>query len=157
MNAARSVALGGLMAGVLDLTAAFVQSGLRGATPVRVLQSIAAGWLGRAAFQGGWKSAALGFFTHFSIATGAALVYCLVAADVPALSRNFVPSGATYGIVVYLFMYGVVLPSSAIHFNFSAQPYSAMGTAILIHVICVGLPIAFACRIGSGGFGSARK
>jgi uncharacterized membrane protein YagU involved in acid resistance len=146
MSSVRSVALGGVLAGVLDLTAAFVQSGLRAATPLRVLQSIAAGWLGRAAFQSGWKSAALGFLTHFLIATGAAVVYCVAAAYVAALSRRFVSWGAIYGIVVYLFMYAVVLPLSAIHFNFLAQPFSAMGTAMLIHVTCVGLPIAFACR-----------
>ena len=44
---------GGLLAGGLDITAAFVIYGVRGATPVRILQSIASGLLGVAAFQGG--------------------------------------------------------------------------------------------------------
>jgi hypothetical protein len=48
-----AIVWGGLPAGGLDITAAFVIYGLRGASPVRILQSIASGLLGAAAFQGG--------------------------------------------------------------------------------------------------------
>jgi len=40
---ARAILWGGLAAGALDITAAFVVYGLRGATPLRILQSIASG------------------------------------------------------------------------------------------------------------------
>ncbi|MCU1262873.1 MAG: hypothetical protein JWO80_5758, partial [Bryobacterales bacterium] len=51
---------GGLIAGILDITDALVFFGLRGAKPIRILQSIAAGLLGPKAFKGGVGTAALG-------------------------------------------------------------------------------------------------
>ena len=52
----------------------------------------------------------------------------------------------SYGIVVYLFMYGVVLPLSAYHLKFFTQPATAALTGALIHTFCVGLPIALCAR-----------
>src|SRR5438270_8960858 len=69
---------GGLACGVFDITQAMVafylQSGLK---PMTVLQSVASGLLGRASFQGGTKSAALGAFLHFFIAFSWAAIYYL--------------------------------------------------------------------------------
>jgi len=71
----RAVVFAGLLAGVLDLTAAFAFSALRGVRPVRVLKFIASGLLGPAAYQGGALTAALGLALHFVIALGGAAVY----------------------------------------------------------------------------------
>jgi hypothetical protein len=49
-----------LVVGALDAIDAVVFFGLRGVTPIRIAHSIAAGLLGRAAFQGGLATAALG-------------------------------------------------------------------------------------------------
>src|SRR5215213_7157367 len=59
-RAARAIVWGGLLAGLGDTTFAFVVSGLRGVGPVRVLQSVAGGLLGRAAAEGGLATGALG-------------------------------------------------------------------------------------------------
>jgi hypothetical protein len=59
-KAFRVILIGGLIAGTLDILAAFIQSGLRGVTPMRVLQAIASGLLGADSFQGGFATAALG-------------------------------------------------------------------------------------------------
>lgn len=48
----QAILWGGLIAGALDITAACITSSLRGVTPVRVLQSVASGVLGAAAFKG---------------------------------------------------------------------------------------------------------
>ena len=45
---------GGLACGILDITQAFVAWGLRGAKPIRILQSVASGLLGAKAYVGGW-------------------------------------------------------------------------------------------------------
>ena len=67
--AGRALLYGTLAVGVLDLLDAFVFFGLRsGVQPIRILQSIAAGLLGRASFTGGWPTAALGLVLHFFIA-----------------------------------------------------------------------------------------
>lgn len=49
----RALLVGTLAVGVLDILDAIVFFALRGAQPIRILQSIAAGLLGRAAFAGG--------------------------------------------------------------------------------------------------------
>jgi len=64
------VLLGGLAVGVLDITDAMLFWWFRaGLTPVRIVQSVAAGLIGReAAASGGLASAVLGAVLHFSIA-----------------------------------------------------------------------------------------
>ena len=66
------VLAGGLVAGALDLTFAFLFYWPQGATPLRILQGIASGVLGRDSFEMGLASAALGAFFHFFISVCAA-------------------------------------------------------------------------------------
>lgn len=138
------VLVGGLLAGVLDILGAFIVYGLRGVRPVRILQSIASGLLGVAAFQGGVKTAALGLALHFLIATVAAGVYFLGSLILPVLVRRAVVWGALYGVVVYVFMNFVVLPLSAV----PKRPFAPSLAAVIlgVHVVCVGIPIALAVR-----------
>src|SRR4029453_18169089 len=70
----QGVVWGGLAVGVLDTLLAV---GLYKVTPFVVYQSVAGGLLGRATYQGGWATAALGMFLHFFIATTAAAVYTI--------------------------------------------------------------------------------
>ncbi|HEY7697896.1 MAG TPA: hypothetical protein VIE88_05735, partial [Vicinamibacteria bacterium] len=109
----RAVLKGGFLAGILDITAAFVVYGFRGVTPVRILQSIAAGLLGADALAGGLATAALGGLLHFIIATGWTAVYFALSRKLDVLLRRPVLSGIAYGVVVYFIMNLVVLPLSA--------------------------------------------
>jgi len=109
-----AIVWGGLLAGGLDITAAFVIYGVRGASPVRILQSIASGLLGAAAFQGGRETAALGALLHFLIALVAAAVYYAASRKLGVLLGRPVVSGLLYGVAVYVFMNFVVLPLSAV-------------------------------------------
>src|SRR5258705_3595129 len=69
-NAYQIILLGGLIAGTLDLTAACVTAWLRASvSPVRVMQSIAAGLLGAASYTGGTKTAGLLVALQFLILT----------------------------------------------------------------------------------------
>ena len=141
----QAILLGGLGAGVLDFTAACVTNASRGVTPMRIGQSIASGLLGRAAFNGGYKTAALGVLLHFVIALGAATVFCFAGARLHWLLERPWLIGALFGIAVFWFMQLIVLPLSAISFkqNFSWQ---AVATGMIVHIICVGWPIALAAR-----------
>ncbi len=132
---------GGLIAGVLDITDAFVFFGLRGAKPVRILQTIASGLLGSPAYKGGWRTAALGLALHFFIASSAATVYYLASRKFSLLTEHFVICGLVYGLGVYLFMNLVVLPLSAV----SRGPMDTLGliNGVLAIMLLVGLPIAF--------------
>ncbi len=135
----------GVIAGALDLAAACVQAFLAGRTPVRMLQGIASGWLGRASFQAGGWSAALGFVTHFFIATTAAAIYWAASRRLPALVRRAWLFGALYGVAVYAIMYELVIPLSAIHRRLPRSPQDLL-VGLLIHVVCVGWPIALTLR-----------
>lgn len=146
-RAMQAILAGGLAAGTLDILAAFINSGLRGVGPQRVLHTIAGGLIGRAAaIEGGMKTAALGLALHFLIATTAAAVYYAASRKLPVLHRRVVVCGMLYGVAVYLFMYMVVLPLSALQTKFFNQPATSILTGVLIHIFCVGLPIALAIR-----------
>jgi hypothetical protein len=53
-------------------------------------------------------------------------------------------SGVFYGVAVYFFMNRVVVPlSGAIKYPFSSQ---LLVVGVVIHIFCVGLPIALVVR-----------
>jgi hypothetical protein len=107
------------------------------------MHSIASGLLGAAAFQGGFKTAALGVALHFLIAFGAAVVYYGLSRKLNFLVRQTIVCGLIYGVAVYGFMNLIVLPLSAIPFKPSYAP-AVLITGLVIHMLCVGLPIALA-------------
>lgn len=144
-KAYRAILRGGLLAGTLDILAAFINSGLRGVGPTRVLQAIASGLLGRDAFNGGFATAALGLVLHFFIATTATAFYYAVSRKLKVLVDHAVVCGLAYGIPVYLVMNLVVLPLSAVPFK-PPHTLDAVVTAALILMFCVGLPIALIVR-----------
>jgi hypothetical protein len=143
---AHPIIVGGIAAGVLDILAAFAFRGLYGVSPVRVLQGIASGLLGPAAFQGGLPAALLGLALHFVIAFGAAAVYYAASRVLPVLVQRAVLSGMAYGVLVHLFMNQIVLPLSRV--SFRTPPWSFVLVMIAIHMLFVGLPIALAVRRG---------
>lgn len=143
----RPILLGGLLAGTLDILAALTQTLLRGGTPQRLLQSIASGILGRRAFEGGWWTAMLGLEAHFTIALGAATTFVLASRVWPWLTANWRLTGAAYGICVWATMTFVIVPLSAVPFTVT-RTVTGVTTAMLIHITCVGLPIAWAARRG---------
>ena len=132
----------GLTVGVLDGIAATVSTVVRGGSPIRVFQYIASGMLGQSAFQGGWATFVLGLLLHFVIAFGASIVFISAARFVTWLSRiPFYLSGPVYGVLVYFIMRDVVIPMSLVtRLNYNA---SASAIGIVIHILFVGIPIAF--------------
>ncbi len=133
---------GGLIAGALDLTAAFVSSWLRaGVGPVRVMQSIASGLLGASSYTGGAQTAVLGVALHFLIATVATAVFYVAARRLKFLLEHAIIAGLLYGVAVYLFMNFVVLPLSAVPQR-GAPPLSGRIIGLFIIMFCVGLPIS---------------
>ncbi|HYP07367.1 MAG TPA: hypothetical protein VER03_14135 [Bryobacteraceae bacterium] len=142
----RAIAIGGLVSGVLDISAAITQYGLRGVPAARILQSVAAGLLGRAAYAGGAATAMLGLALHFVIAFGATAVYYSASRRMPLLTRHAVPAGMLYGMVVFFFMNRIVVPLSNFPGGGGAFNLQAALPQIAIHMLCVGLPIALAVR-----------
>ena len=150
MPAMKAFVLGGLTVGVLDLLDAFMFFGLRsGVSPSRILQSIASGLLGRASYEGGIVTAALGLVLHFVIAFGIVGTLFLVARGVPSLTRRPFLTGPLYGLVAYTVMNFVVLPLSAIRGGGLAAG-GVLVNGLLIHAFGVGLPAALFARAAFG-------
>ena len=143
----RYVVLGGLAAGVLDLIYICSLWAFRGVSPVRILQAIAAGWLGHdQAVAGGYASALLGLVSHFSIAVAMAFAYGAVALRIPALIRHPYRFGALYGLLLYALMTYVVVPLSAAGTG-HAPAWQWINLAhIAAHMLLVGIPCALAAR-----------
>ena len=145
-NSALGILWGGLIAGMMDITAAILTWKIKAnAPPIRVLQGVASGWTGRdAAIAGGWRTAMLGLAFHFLIAFTATTVFYLASRKIGFLLSNVWAAGVLYGIAVYGFMYWVVVPLS----NVTRRPFSweVTITAIITHIVCVGLPIALSVK-----------
>jgi hypothetical protein len=138
----RAIFWGGLACGVLDISVALVVYGLMGTSPMVLLHFIASGALGMRSFYGGAPTAALGFFFEFVISTSAAAVYVTASRVLPVLVERPLICGPAYGVAVYYLMNLLVVAHSAA----PQQPFSLrqMIVGVIIHICCVGTPIALA-------------
>ncbi len=143
-NRTKAIVSAGTICGVLDITAALVVYGAMGAKPLRLLQGIAGGVLGPSTYKGGLATALLGLALHFVIAFGAATVFYLASRGIRFLLDQAVLSGVLYGIAVYFFMQRIVLPLSKANGNPFSLKFMIIG--VMIHICCVGLPIALSVR-----------
>jgi len=139
-----------LLVGVLDITAACINAGVAyGFGPLRLLKGVAGGLLGRSAIEGGFATAALGLAMHFTMALTVTTIFY-------ALSRRLPLPQKLWGVVAVGLLYGAAV--FAVN-NFATAPFLSwvrslyLHTPILfrppmgwwqliIHLFCVGLPIA---------------
>jgi len=137
-----TAALGGGVGGLLDIIYAIVLWGfILGGSPLGILQSIASGILGPAAYDGGAGTAALGLALHFCIAFCMALAYVLAAQRLPVLTSRWLLMGFLYGFVLFAVMNFVVVPLSAIGWR-PMKPWGAL-RALAPHILFVGPVIAY--------------
>jgi hypothetical protein len=153
-QAARSILIAATIVAVLDILYAIllyaVILGL--STPSRVFQSIAAGVLGKASFQGGTATVVLGGVLHFLIACIWTVIYFLLVRGLPSLRDRVrersgaIVVGLMYGAFVHLMMNLVVIPLSQIHrmtdFDWD------FWLNIVQQAVMVGLPIVLIVRDG---------
>jgi hypothetical protein len=138
-NALLAIAVGGLIAGTLDLLQACILFGWD------IPLSIAGGLLGRKAFDGGIATYVLGVLLHFFIALSAAAVYYAASRRLGFLKEHPLVCGLFFGAAVELVMRLIVLPLSALH---ARGPYERhdLIQGLLVHMAVVGLPISFSVR-----------
>jgi hypothetical protein len=138
-NALLTIAVGGGIAGTLDLLQACILFGWR------IPLVIAAGLLGRQALRGGTGIYILGICLHFFIACSATAIYYAASRRLRFLIEHPLVCGLFYGIAVELVMSYVVLPLSALH---GRGPYELrlVLLGLAVHMFVVGLPISFSVR-----------
>ena len=144
-RAAPLVVLAGIVGATCDITYAILYYGWRGIPAERILQTVASGVLGKASYDGGWQTAALGLACHYAIVIVAAAVFWAAARRWDWLRREPISAGLAFGVAIYGFMNFVVLPLSAYPYPLRF-PLLTTATGLLVHMAGVGLPIALITR-----------
>jgi hypothetical protein len=129
-----------IVSGTLDILSAFVFAGIGGMTPMRVLRFVASGPFGDAPTASvGW--AAVGLAVHYAIMAGMATAYMLIAPRTAFLLRHPILAGISYGFLLWIIMYWIVL---ALRYPDLPRPHTLYGIAnqLFSHCILVGIPIA---------------
>ena len=151
----RNPATGWLLCGVLDITAACVQSWLNaGRTPAMVLRGVASALWGSAATSGGAGMAAIGLAMHFTVALTATLVFYALSRRIAFLrSAPLWIVGPLYGAIVFCAMNYGTLPAlswvRSLYLHTQPRWPGAMGwPQLAIHMAFVGMPIVWGVRRG---------
>lgn len=134
-----------LLAGSLDIIAAFVNSYLRNKTsPGIVLQYIASGLFGNDAFAGGYKMMAMGLFFHFVIAFACTAIFFIFFPHIKLLHRSILFNSILIALIAWLVTNLAIMPLSRVsQGNFEI---SRTLIALAFLVVCIGLPIAIAAK-----------
>jgi uncharacterized membrane protein YagU involved in acid resistance len=135
------ILLGGIIAGTVDVGAACL---INGANPARILQVIASGLLGKASFEGGSATSALGLVLQWAMSILIASIFVVVVQLWPLLKRHWVKVGLASGLIIFLVMNYVVLPLSAIGHAPRFRPLHFAQDVVAMLVF--GLIIAFFAR-----------
>ena len=145
-----SALIAGLIAGVLDITAACLQAYMKsGTTPTQVLKYVASGAVDPKTFSNDTMLAALGLLVHFIIAISFTFFFFFLAKQIPVLVKYPIPIGILYGVFVWAAMRFIILPYIS---RLNPKPIigqeaiknAAIAAAIL--VVCIGIPVAFLAR-----------
>jgi len=149
----------GVVCGVLDITAACIHARVAfGTPPLRLLQGVAGALLGRESYAGGAVTAALGLALHFTMAFTVTVIFYQLSRRFPVLLRCAGPAGLLYGLAVFAVNNFATLPFlSWVRSLYLHTPAYWVGSMswpqAVIHMLCVGLPIALVVR----RFGPARE
>ncbi len=137
----RTFGLATALCGGLDIAYAAVLTLLRGGNVGAMLRGVASGPFGDAARDWGVGGAALGLAVHFVI------MAVMVAVGLALLSRGSLrdiaawKTGTLYGLILYLVMYGLVMPwRFGVPFPDPDRAKAAIN--LFPHIALVGIPLA---------------
>jgi len=155
VTAGQAIVTGWLLCGVLDISAACIQSWLNaGRTPAMVLRGVASALWGSAATTGGYGMAAIGLAMHFTVALTATLVFYALSRRIAFLrTAPLWIIGPLYGTIVFCAMNYGTLPAlswvRSLYLHTQPRwPGSMAWTQLGIHMLCVGTPIVWGVRRG---------
>lgn len=140
-SALKTIFAAGIVAGILDISAAFINIILiqqKDTTVQKILQGIASAVFKKKSFDGGWETAMYGLGFHFIIAFCFAAGYYIVYPYIPFLRKQKIIAGLLYGIFVWAVMNIIVLQT--VFPAFSPWKNALVNGGILM--ICIGLPIS---------------
>ncbi|MEO7085338.1 MAG: hypothetical protein ABI442_15180, partial [Gemmatimonadaceae bacterium] len=119
-------------------------------TVYRIWQGVASALLGPSAFDGGGRTAAIGFGMHICIALAWATVWAVLLSRSAPLRRlvstngGVIVAGVLYGMVVWLMMNDVLIPFT--HAKVTPMSSASFWVQFAWHPFGVGLPIVAISR-----------
>jgi hypothetical protein len=134
-----------LIAGTLDITAACLSAYLlKGTMPALVLKYITSGVLGAKAFNGSVGVMMLGLLFHYFISFCCTIVFFWLYPQLKFLQKSILMNALLIGFIAWLVTTQLVIPLS----NISKPPFQLTASlrAVIILIICIGLPVSFAAK-----------
>lgn len=131
-----------LIAGTLDISAAFIQNYfVNDVIPSRVLQYIASGILGNAAYSGGMGTMAIGLLAHYMIAFSCTACFFWVYPKWRVFKQSILFNSVLIALIAWVITTQIIVPLSKI--KQGGFDISKAFTEVIILIICIGLPIAW--------------
>jgi hypothetical protein len=141
-SAGEVILTAGLIAGLLDGTAATVQTFLMSGKGIgRVFPYVASGVFGTEALSGGTNMIIAGILFHMMIAMTWAIIFFFLYPSISKVIKNWIFLGLIYGVFVWSMMNLVVVPLSNTP-KFPFNPSRALIAASILMAF-IGLPISF--------------
>jgi hypothetical protein len=140
MSPGKLVLTAGLLAGIMDGSAAMIQTAIAGRTMGGLWRYVASGVFGNDAFTGSSAMIVYGVLFHLIIAMGWTVVFYFLYPNLKQWFKNPVVLGILYGLFVWVMMNQVVLKLA----NTPKGSFNIKGAAIgaTILIVCIGLPIS---------------
>ncbi|MBO9622614.1 MAG: hypothetical protein J7500_07870 [Sphingomonas sp.] len=141
---ARRIAVATLVAGTLDIAMAAIDTAAAGRPIANMLRAVASGPF-PAARTWGAAGAATGLLVHFAIMAVMATVFLFAHARIARVRAHPLLAGALYGVVLWLVMYGLVLP---LRFGapFPSTEPVELAKQLFAHIVLVGLSFGLVAR-----------
>jgi hypothetical protein len=131
-----------LFVGTLDILAAFLLYFLQtGKNPVGILNFIASGIFGKAAFSRGNLMPMAGLFFHYVIALAFTVFFFMIFIKLNKILKNKLLIGIIYGVFIWVVMNTIIGPLS----NIPKRSFDMINAIlnILILITCMGIPLSF--------------
>lgn len=142
----QNILLATAIAGTLDIGMASIET-MRAGKPVGgMLHGLASGPFPPAA---GWGvgGALLGLAVHYAIMALMATMFLVARDRIAIIKRHTIVAALVYGVILWLVMYGLVLPLR-FGMSFPSPKPDAIAKQLFAHVILVGLTFGLVARRG---------
>jgi len=135
------------IAGTLDMGMAMIETAHAGKPIGGMLRGLASGPFPPAA-DWGRAGAVAGLGVHYAIMAVMAAVFLIARERIPVVRRHTILAALAYGVILWLVMYGVVLP---LRFGvpFPSPKPAAIAKQVFAHVVLVGLTFGLVARRGT--------
>lgn len=144
MGIGRPLAAAVAIAGTLDIGMAAIETAIAGKPVGVMLRGLASGPF-PSATDWGAAGAVVGLIVHYAIMTVMAAVFLLARERIALVRRHTIVAALVYGMILWLVMYGLVLP---LRFGmpFPSPKPKAIALQLFAHVILVGLTFGLVAK-----------